>query len=186
MGQAPSPEDSGGPEAPTPPAPSGGRDASTGWEASSILDSCADSFGYGEDSGASSGHDGALQGDGGSEPDVALPDEAGLETGARDSTADDRWEPDAAPPIDCSADAGGATGASGAPHFLACTGLYSDFAAGSISPSAVAYDPGLHLWTDGATKRRFIYLPPGTQIDTSDMDEWTFPVSTKGNRKSSR
>jgi hypothetical protein len=35
------------------------------------------------------------------------------------------------------------------------------------------------LWADGAKKRRFIRLPPGTTIDTRDMDEWVFPVGTK-------
>jgi hypothetical protein len=33
-----------------------------------------------------------------------------------------------------------------------------------------AYDPSLSMWADGAEKRRFIRLPPGTTIDTSDMD----------------
>jgi hypothetical protein len=35
------------------------------------------------------------------------------------------------------------------------------------------------LWDDTATKRRWIYLPPGTKIDTTDMDHWIFPVGTK-------
>ncbi|HEY3592644.1 MAG TPA: hypothetical protein VGL13_02180, partial [Polyangiaceae bacterium] len=30
-----------------------------------------------------------------------------------------------------------------------------------------------------ATKRRWIVLPAGTQIDTSDMDHWVFPIGTK-------
>src|SRR5262249_49549810 len=29
------------------------------------------------------------------------------------------------------------------------------------------------------TKRRWIYLPPGTTIDTSDIDHWQFPMGTK-------
>jgi hypothetical protein len=99
--------------------------------------------------------------------------------GARDAADDDSEVGDAALTVDCSPDAGGSIGASGAPGLLACTGLYSDWASGTIAPSALAYDPGLHLWSDGAVKRRFISLPPGTQIDTSDMDEWTFPIGTK-------
>ena len=39
--------------------------------------------------------------------------------------------------------------------------------------------PAYELWSDGATKRRFIYLPPGTAIDKADPDDWTFPVGTK-------
>jgi hypothetical protein len=35
------------------------------------------------------------------------------------------------------------------------------------------------LWSDGAVKRRWIYLPPHTQIDTTDPDAWNFPVGTK-------
>src|ERR1019366_5145150 len=31
----------------------------------------------------------------------------------------------------------------------------------------------------GGDKTRWIYLPPGQKIDTTDMDEWTFPVGTK-------
>jgi hypothetical protein len=35
------------------------------------------------------------------------------------------------------------------------------------------------LWSDGAEKQRYVALPPGTKIDTSDMDVWKFPVGTK-------
>ena len=28
-------------------------------------------------------------------------------------------------------------------------------------------------------KTRWVYLPPDTTIDTSNMDEWNFPVGTK-------
>jgi hypothetical protein len=35
------------------------------------------------------------------------------------------------------------------------------------------------LWTDGATKRRWISLPPGTAIDASDPDAWVFPIGTR-------
>jgi len=83
------------------------------------------------------------------------------------------------PPVDCSPDAGGSIGASGAPALLACTGLYSDWPSRTIAASAASYDPGLHLWSDGADKSRYIALPPGTAIDTSNMDEWTFPIGTK-------
>jgi hypothetical protein len=65
------------------------------------------------------------------------------------------------------------------PLDLSCTGLYSDWASKTISPKMHEYDPGLHLWSDGADKTRWISLPEGKPIDTSDMDEWTFPVNTK-------
>lgn len=70
-------------------------------------------------------------------------------------------------------------GSSGEPVDLSCTGLYSDFAAKTVASDVQAYTPGLVLWSDGADKQRWIYLPPGQKIDTSDMDEWTFPVGTK-------
>jgi hypothetical protein len=62
---------------------------------------------------------------------------------------------------------------------LAETGLFADVAAKTIAPDAVAFEPTYKLWSDAATKRRWVRLPPGTQIDTSDMDHWVFPVGTK-------
>jgi hypothetical protein len=46
-------------------------------------------------------------------------------------------------------------------------------------PDAVTYTPGATFWSDGAEKKRYLYLPPGSQIDTSNMDVWKFPVGTK-------
>ncbi len=66
-----------------------------------------------------------------------------------------------------------------APQDLRCTGLYSDFAGKTVDSANKAYAPGVILWSDGAQKSRFLYLPPGTKIDTSDMDQWSFPVGTK-------
>jgi hypothetical protein len=48
-----------------------------------------------------------------------------------------------------------------APQTLQETGLYSDFASLRIDPSHLAFSPQYPLWTDGATKRRWISLPPG-------------------------
>jgi hypothetical protein len=67
----------------------------------------------------------------------------------------------------------------GIPDDLYCTGLYSDWATKTIAADAVAYTPGLVFWSDGAVKSRWIYLPPGTTIDTTDMDNWVFPTGTK-------
>lgn len=66
---------------------------------------------------------------------------------------------------------------------LACTGLYGPAGRGwarrEPGPGVRPFTPGLQLWSDGAEKSRFIYLPPGARIETYDMDEWTFPVGTK-------
>ncbi len=59
------------------------------------------------------------------------------------------------------------------------TGLCVDPACTQISPDVHAYTPQFPLWADTASKRRWIYLPPGTQIDTTDMDHWVFPQGTK-------
>lgn len=62
---------------------------------------------------------------------------------------------------------------------LSATGLYEDIATDRIASDVMAFEPAYFLWSDGATKRRFLYLPPNTQIDTSDMDHWVFPLGTK-------
>lgn len=76
--------------------------------------------------------------------------------------------------LDCNADTG-----VDHPVDLGCTGLYGDWAKKTISGDVIAYAPALELWADGADKRRYIYLPPGKKIDTTDLNEWTFPVGTK-------
>jgi hypothetical protein len=70
-------------------------------------------------------------------------------------------------------------GPAGEPTDLRCTGLYSDWASKTVAAGAQPYTPGLVLWSDGADKSRWITLPAGQKIDTTDMDEWTFPVGTK-------
>ena len=62
---------------------------------------------------------------------------------------------------------------------LSCTGLYTDIGQKTVSPSARAYTPGLVFWSDGAEKQRFLQIPAGAKIDTSNMDAWKFPVGTK-------
>jgi hypothetical protein len=65
------------------------------------------------------------------------------------------------------------------PPRLVDTGLYSDFAARSIDPRNLHYVPQYPLWSDGAAKQRWVYLPPGTAIDARDPESWVFPVGTK-------
>jgi hypothetical protein len=66
-----------------------------------------------------------------------------------------------------------------APPDLRHTGLYADFAAKTVDPQNMAYSPQYPLWSDGAAKRRWVYLPPGAQVDASDPDVWDFPKGTK-------
>lgn len=74
---------------------------------------------------------------------------------------------------------GAARGQSAAPPRLADTGLYADFAARTLAPGVLPYSPQYPLWTDGATKRRWIRLPAGAAIDAADPDAWAFPVGTR-------
>jgi hypothetical protein len=69
--------------------------------------------------------------------------------------------------------------ASEPPQVLQDTGLYTDFAALQVDARHLAFSPQYPLWTDGAMKRRWISLPPGTAIDASDPDAWSFPVGTR-------
>jgi hypothetical protein len=62
---------------------------------------------------------------------------------------------------------------------LAGTGLCVDAGCTQINAGIREYAPRSQFWDDAAEKRRWIYLPPGTKIDTADMDHWIFPVGTK-------
>jgi hypothetical protein len=80
---------------------------------------------------------------------------------------------------DASAGDGCAAGVSGAPPDLRCTGLYSDWTSKTIAAGVEPYTPAFEAWDDGASMQRWIALPAGAQIDTSDPDDWTFPVGTR-------
>jgi hypothetical protein len=67
----------------------------------------------------------------------------------------------------------------GLPDDVFCTGLYAKGSSAQHAASVMPYTPGVTLWSDGAEKHRYLYLPPGTKIDTSDFDAWKFPVGTK-------
>lgn len=66
-----------------------------------------------------------------------------------------------------------------APARLEETGLYADFAARRVADDVLTWTPQYPLWSDGATKRRWIRLPPGKAIDATEPDAWIFPVGTK-------
>jgi hypothetical protein len=71
-----------------------------------------------------------------------------------------------------------AAGQAPLPQRLSDTGLYAP-GTREISVGTIAFSPQYPLWTDGASKRRWIQLPPGTAIDASRPDAWEFPVGTK-------
>jgi hypothetical protein len=125
--------------------------------------------------------------------DATNPDSAGPDASSRDGS------PDATSDVAPSSDGAGMDGTTssdapsdggdggvvcppddgGIPNDLLCTGLYSDWASKTIASDVSAYTPSFLLWSDGAQKSRWVYLPPNTKIDTTDMDDWVFPVGTK-------
>jgi hypothetical protein len=65
------------------------------------------------------------------------------------------------------------------PQRLSETGLFVAGSTTEIRPDLLAFSPQYPLWSDGATKRRWIYLPPGSFIDASQPNAWEFPRGTR-------
>jgi hypothetical protein len=67
------------------------------------------------------------------------------------------------------------------PATLAATGLYEMATAtpDQVAPYARPFHPEYELWSDGAQKRRWAYIPPCTRIGTGGMNRWIFPVGTR-------
>jgi hypothetical protein len=61
---------------------------------------------------------------------------------------------------------------------LSEAGLYSDIASHTVLPGVLEFEPEFELWSDAAAKRRWIRLPPGTRINSNNMDRWTVPRGT--------
>jgi hypothetical protein len=58
-------------------------------------------------------------------------------------------------------------------------GMYKDDYCQVLSDGIRVYKPQYPLWSDGATKERYIFLPAGKQINTSNPNRWTFPQGTR-------
>jgi mono/diheme cytochrome c family protein len=65
------------------------------------------------------------------------------------------------------------------PLHLAETGLFAAVGRVAVATQNRPFSPQYPLWTDGASKRRWIHLPPGTAIDASNPRQWEFPVGTR-------
>jgi hypothetical protein len=65
------------------------------------------------------------------------------------------------------------------PSRLSATGLLVAGSTSDVSADVLSFSPQYPLWSDGATKRRWIYLPPGTYVDATDPDAWRFPPGTR-------
>lgn len=97
--------------------------------------------------------------------DAATSTDAGVDAGAGDAAVD----VDSAPP----------PSPADIPEHLEGTGLYAAELGGALASGVREYEPLYPQWVDGATKRRFLLLPDSEVIDTSDMDDWDFPIGTK-------
>jgi hypothetical protein len=49
----------------------------------------------------------------------------------------------------------------------------------TLAPGVMEFQPQFALWSDNASKRRWVKLPEGAQVDTSNMDYWVYPVGTQ-------
>jgi hypothetical protein len=65
------------------------------------------------------------------------------------------------------------------PERLQDTGLYSDWTTRTIGADKLPFSPQYPLWTDGAAKSRWMYIPPGKFIDATNPDVWRFPIGTR-------
>jgi hypothetical protein len=108
--------------------------------------------------------------------DLVIPSNSTDDGGGDDDSstglgAGDDVSVDARPPPDCEAGTD--------PVALACTGLYANWTQLALAPDVQPYQPGATMWADGADSSRWIWLPPGQKIDTTDLNNWSFPVGTK-------
>jgi hypothetical protein len=67
----------------------------------------------------------------------------------------------------------------GLPDDLECTGLFADAESDQLADGVYAFTPAYQLWSDNAGKSRWIKLPAGKKIDSSNPARWRFPVNTK-------
>ncbi|MGY6552668.1 MAG: SO2930 family diheme c-type cytochrome [Erythrobacter sp.] len=63
-----------------------------------------------------------------------------------------------------------------APRYLSEFGFFADQAARQPATRVVPYELNVPLWSDGADKRRFIYLPAGTRLTADGEGLLQFPV----------
>lgn len=64
------------------------------------------------------------------------------------------------------------------PELLSETGLYADIATGALGARVEPLE-SQGASADGSDVKRFIRLPQGQTVDTSDTGRWVFPVGTR-------
>ncbi|HEY6555622.1 MAG TPA: hypothetical protein VI072_00055 [Polyangiaceae bacterium] len=108
---------------------------------------------------------------------VGCSEDPGAKQGGRDAGTDAVGPRDAA--SDVRAEAAPDASDASVDDLLSQTGLFEDVATERLAAGVVPYQPRYELWSDGAQKRRWLYLPPGTRIDSTNMDYWVYPQGTK-------
>src|SRR5262245_338572 len=66
-----------------------------------------------------------------------------------------------------------------APGLLRETGLFAPGSVDAVAAGVRSFTPQYPLWSDGATKRRWMRLPPGGVIDATQPAAWVFPPGTR-------
>jgi hypothetical protein len=69
---------------------------------------------------------------------------------------------------------------------LSEAGFFADLESRRPAADLVEFEPRFPLWSDGADKKRWVWLPPGTKVDATDPEHWQFPVGTRFYKEFSR
>jgi uncharacterized repeat protein (TIGR03806 family) len=64
------------------------------------------------------------------------------------------------------------------PDLLSETGCFDGPSLSEPAPDLVPFDVRSPLWSDGTHKRRYMVVPEGARIATSDAEPWQFPVGS--------
>jgi hypothetical protein len=65
------------------------------------------------------------------------------------------------------------------PRAISELGLYKELPSRTrVHERTVPYRPLYELWSNGTAKDRYLFLPAGTAIDTSQHGAWSFPLGT--------
>lgn len=75
-------------------------------------------------------------------------------------------------------DTSSTTGANTFPQLLSETGCFDPADPTQSLPGVIPYTVNATLWSDGATKRRWMALPDGEQIQIGADGDWHFPVGS--------
>lgn len=149
------------------PAPGGTAGMATGGSA-------AGASGGAGTAGSSGGGGGAGGESGGGAANAGSP--AGGSAGTAGSASGGSWEgcDEFVLPPDCTIPDGAVL-----PGELRCTGLYSNWQERKLRCGVKPYAPAHELWSDGAGKRRYVWLPPGKSVDATNPDDFDYPVGTR-------